>query len=122
MNYTWIYDQTETDWNDLSKLYEIAPLGIKSPNDLKIVFSNSRFKSFVYDGALLIGVGRALSDGLDFSYICDIAIHPEYQGVGLGKKIVQSLIEQSKNHKKIILYANPGKEGFLLKKSYFLPI
>ena len=112
MNISWQYDQTEIDWNELSELYRIAPLGIKATSDLELVFTNSRFKCFILDGVKLIGVGRALADGRDCSYICDIAIHPEYQGLGMGKKIVQYLIEKSNGHKKIILYANPGKEGF----------
>ncbi len=52
---------------------------------------------------MLIGVGRALADGLDCSYICDVAIHPEYQGIGLGRKIIEQLMHLSKDHKKIIL-------------------
>lgn len=118
MNIAWSSDQTKIDWNELSELYKIAPLGEKLPDDLKLVFSNSRFNCFVFDGSMLIGVGRALADGLDCSYICDIAIHPEYQGIGLGKKIVRSLIRQSYGHKKIILYANPGKEGFYRKLGF----
>ena len=85
---------------------------------MKVVFTNSKFKCFVYDESKLIGVGRALADGIDCSYICDIAIHPEYQGIGLGKQIVQSLVEQSEGHKKIILYAIPGKEGFYSKLGF----
>jgi ribosomal protein S18 acetylase RimI-like enzyme len=112
MKITWKYDLTGIDWNELTELYRIAPLGRKSPEDLEVVFSNSRFKCFAFDGDDLIGVGRALADGLDCSYICDIALHPKYQGLGLGKKIVQYLVEKSDGHKKIILYANPGKEGF----------
>jgi GNAT superfamily N-acetyltransferase len=114
-NYSWIYDQSGIDWNKLSDLYRIAPLGDKAPNDLEIVFSNSRFKCFIFEDTKLIGVGRALADGLDCSYICDVAIHPEYQGIGLGRDIINKLIELSFGHKKIILYANPGKEGFYKK-------
>ena len=112
MDIRWQFDQAETDWNDLSELYKIAPLGIKPADDLERVFSNSRFKCFVFDDSKLVGVGRALADGLDCSYICDIAVHPDYQGTGLGKEIVQYLVQKSQGHKKIILYANPGKEGF----------
>ena len=112
MDIRWQFDQAETDWNDLSELYKIAPLGIKPADDLELVFSNSRFKCFVFDDSKLVGVGRALADGLDCSYICDIAVHPDYQGTGLGKEIVQYLVQKSQGHKKIILYANPGKEGF----------
>jgi ribosomal protein S18 acetylase RimI-like enzyme len=118
MNFTWTFDQTKINWNELSELYKIAPLSEKPPGDLKVVFSNSMFKCFVFDGSSLIGVGRALADGKDCSYICDIAIRPEYQGLGLGKEIVQKLVQLSQGHKKIILYAIPGKEGFYDKLGF----
>ncbi len=117
-NLTWVYDQTDIDWIALSQLYRIAPLGEKAPDHLQVVFENSMFKSFIFDGDKLIGVGRCLADGLDCSYICDVVIHPEYQGLGLGKKIVNKLIQLSEGHAKIILYANPGKEGFYNKLGF----
>ncbi|TWX53715.1 GNAT family N-acetyltransferase [Colwellia hornerae] len=117
-SFSWVYDQASIDWQELSRLYRIAPLGNKAADDLNIVFSNSKFKCFVYKKQKLIGVGRALADGLDCSYICDVAIHPEYQGMGLGRKIINQLVELSFGHKKIILYANPGKEGFYKKLGF----
>ena len=33
-------------------------------------------------------------------------------GRGLGKGIIRQLVSLAKGHKKIILYANPGTEGF----------
>lgn len=118
MNLTWHFDQMKIDWDELSALYRIAPLGIKLPGDLEIVFTNSKFKCFVYDDRSLIGAGRALADGKDCSYICDVAVHPEYQGRGLGKELVQNLMRLSKGHKKIILYASPGKEGFYARLGF----
>ena len=118
MNLTWHFDQTKIDWDELSALYKIAPLGTKLPHDLEIVFTNSKFKCFVYDDNSLIGAGRALADGKDCSYICDVAVHPEYQGRGLGKELVQNLVRLSNGHKKIILYANTGKEGFYAKLGF----
>jgi ribosomal protein S18 acetylase RimI-like enzyme len=118
MNLTWVYEQSDLDWSQLSELYRIAPLGEKSPNDLEVVFSNSRFKCFVYANETLVGVGRALADGLDCSYICDVAVHPDYQGIGLGKQTIETLVGFSTGHQKIILYANPGKEGFYSKLGF----
>ena len=118
MNITLKYDQSEIDWCELVELYRIAPLGEKNLDDLKLSFSNSMFKCFAYDTNKIIGVGRALADGRDCSYICDIAVHPEYHGIGLGKKLIQSLVDQSNGHKKIILYSNPGKEGFYKKLGF----
>jgi predicted N-acetyltransferase YhbS len=40
---------------------------------------------------------------------------PEYQGTGLGKQIVDKMLELSRGHKKIILYSVPGKEPFYRK-------
>lgn len=118
MDFWWVYDHREVDWDALSALYRIAPLGEKPPKDLETVFLASKFKCLVYSNGTLIGAGRALADGADCSYICDVAVHPEYQGLGLGKKIVEKLVALSAGHKKIILYANPGKEGFYRKLGF----
>jgi ribosomal protein S18 acetylase RimI-like enzyme len=118
MTLDWIYSQNDVDWEELSSLYLAAGMGNKAPADIKIAFSNSMFKCFVYDSKRLIGVGRALADGFDAAYICDIAVHPEYQGQGIGKAIVLKLVELSKDHRKIILYAAPGKDTFYLKLGF----
>ncbi|MGH8284356.1 MAG: GNAT family N-acetyltransferase, partial [Steroidobacteraceae bacterium] len=56
--------------------------------------------------------------GVDCSYLCDIAVHPDFQGHGLGKAIIGKLKDLSAGHRKIILYANPGKEGFYKKLGF----
>ena len=114
----WIHTTENLDWAELAHLYEIAPLGHKEPDKLKLAFGNSMFKCFVYDGNKLVAAGRALADGADCSYICDIAVHPNYQGQGLGKELVSKLVNLSKHHKKIILYAAVGKESFYKKLGF----
>jgi len=115
MTLEWTYTEDSVDWNEASALYKAAPLGDKSPLHLQKVFSNSLFKCFVYESSKLVAAGRALADGADCSYICDIAVMPSHQGSGLGKQVVAHLIEASRGHKKIILYAVPGKESFYRK-------
>jgi GNAT superfamily N-acetyltransferase len=115
MTLEWRHSLEGIDWEELSRLYQAAPLGNKQPDGLKLVFSNSMFKCFAYDNARLVGVGRAMADGLDCSYICDVAVHPSHQGTGLGKEIVSRLVDLSKGHRKIILYAVAGKEPFYKK-------
>ena len=114
----WVFEQERIDWDALSNLYKVAPLGDKPPELLQRVFSNSLFKCFVFDGGRLVGAGRALADGADCSYLCDVAVHPDYQGRGLGKAIIVRLRELSAGHRKIILYANPGTEGFYRKLGF----
>lgn len=118
INLKWVYEIDNINWDELANLYKIAPLGNKKAESLKVVFTNSRYKCFVYDDTKIVGVGRALADGVDTSYLCDIAIHPQYQGYGIGKEIVNQLVEFSKEHNKIILYANIGKEPFYAKLGF----
>ena len=106
------------DWQELADLYRAAPLGRKTPADLEVVFTNSMFRCFARDNARLVGAGRALADGVDCSYICDVAVHPSHQGTGVGRQIVATLVERSRSHRKIILYAVPGKEPFYRKLGF----
>ena len=53
----WIFDDGFIDWVELSALYRIAPLGDKSPNDLKLAFANSMYKCFLAEDGRLVGAG-----------------------------------------------------------------
>ena len=118
MELTWRFVSDDLDWHTLAAMYRAAPLGNKTADGLKIAFNNSMFKCFVYDADNLVAAGRALADGVDCSYICDVAVLPEYQGLHIGKEIVSRLISLSAGHKKIILYAVPGKEPFYQKLGF----
>jgi ribosomal protein S18 acetylase RimI-like enzyme len=114
----WSHEIAGVDWQELEALFQAAPLGRKKAGELEVVFTNSRFRCFVREEGRLVAVGRALADGADCSYICDVAVTPSHQGTGLGKAVVQELIRRSEGHKKIILYSVPGKEGFYKKLGF----
>lgn len=114
----WSSSLETVDWDELSALYRAAPLGNKSPDWLRTAFGNSMFRCFVRDDGRLVGAGRAVADGVDCSYLCDVAVLPSHQGMGLGKAIVARLVELSRGHRKIILYAVPGKEAFYRKLGF----
>jgi hypothetical protein len=48
----WIDSLQRIDWEQLSRLYQAAPLGYKGPSDLATAFTNSMFKCFVYDSRI----------------------------------------------------------------------
>lgn len=112
MDLHWSTTLDGLDWHELAALYRAAPLGNKSPEGLCTAFTNSLFRVLVREQGALVGAGRALADGIDCAYLCDIALLPTHQGSGLGRAIVQRLLDQVQGHRKIILYAVPGKEGF----------
>jgi len=108
----WSDSLDDVDWQELVELYRLAPLGQKDAAELRTAFGNSRYRCLVRDQGRLVGAGRAVADGIEVSYLADIAVLPGYQGSGLGKQIVARLIELSAGHKRILLYAVPGKEPF----------
>lgn len=118
MTILWKDSLGDIDWHELSALYRAAPLGDKSPDWLKTAFSNSMFRCFAYEDGRVIAAGRAVADGVDCSYICDVAVLPSHQGRGLGREIIARLVAQSKHHRKIILYSVPGKESFYKKLGF----
>ena len=119
--YSWVDDLGAVDLDELSELYRIAPLGVKPPDVLATVFGNSMFVRFAFAGDTLVGAGRVLADGLDCAYVADVAVHPNHQGRGLGSEMIRRLVDAAGGHKKIILYANPGTEGFYTTLG-FLPM
>lgn len=109
---------TETkgiSWQELAQLFELAPLGNKrDPKKLELAFRNSLLKIFAFDGGKLVGAGRALSDGVWRAAIYDVAVLPEYQGQGIGSRMIQHLIDHA-GVDVIMLYAAPGKEAYYEK-------
>lgn len=47
----------------------------------------------VYDGARQIGVARVVSDYSIFAYLCDVFIHEDYRARGLGKWLIQTIMD-----------------------------
>ena len=113
--YQWVHETTEVDWAELAHLYEIAPLGKKSETLLQTAFGNSAHICFIYEQGKLIGAGRALADGADCFYLCDIAVHPDFQRQGLGSAIIRKLLDHAEGYQKILLFASAGKEGLYEK-------
>ncbi|MGL5133180.1 MAG: GNAT family N-acetyltransferase [Planktothrix sp.] len=88
----------KVDFNQLQNLFKIAAFWAKerSPEDLKIAIENSEPVVTVWDYEQMIGFARATSDGIYRASIWDVVIHPNYQGSGLGRKLVQTVLSHPK--------------------------
>jgi ribosomal protein S18 acetylase RimI-like enzyme len=85
---------SEIDIYQLQNLFNIATFWAKgrSIEDLGIAIANSEPVISVWDRERLIGFARATSDGIYRATIWDVVIHPEYQGNGLGIKLVETVL------------------------------
>lgn len=107
-------DATTVDWERLAVVFKRAPLGSRDPVALRRVFENSGVRCFAWAGGKVIGAGRAVTDGVRYAVIFDVVVLPEYQGQGIGTRIMDSLIGRTEAPN-ILLYAVPGKETFYRK-------
>lgn len=99
-NHNILFDdsRSKVDLNQLQNLFKIAAFWAKdrSLEDLKIAIENSEPVVTVWDDEHMIGFARATSDGIYRASIWDVVIHPHYQGSGLGRKLVQTVLSHPK--------------------------
>ncbi|MGX5556790.1 GNAT family N-acetyltransferase [Bacillus cereus] len=88
----------------------------------EISLKNSIFVVIVKDESKAIGMGRIVGDGVVYFYIQDVVVDPDYQGLGIGKKIMNVLVEYLKenapNKAFVGLFAPEGKEKFYEKYDF----
>lgn len=49
---------------------------------------------YAYDGPLLVGTGRVVSDGAATGFLCGLGVSPEYQNHGIGTEMARLLLEK----------------------------
>ena len=106
-----------TDWAKIPEILKSVGMAYYSPDLHQKAFEASFCTVFLYDNDDLVGFGRAISDGAYQAAVYDCAVAKAYQGRGLGKLIVQTMISKLSGFN-ILLYATPGKEGFYEKQGF----
>ncbi len=91
----------DIDLNQLKELFYITAFWGKDRKieDLAIAIANSEPVISVWDGDRMIGFARATSDGIYRAAIWDVIIHPDYQGRGLGRKLIHTVLSHPRMSK-----------------------
>lgn len=85
---------------------------------------NSSFVVSAYHENILIGIARLISDGGYVNFISDVIVHPDFQGAGVGKKLVKIILDYLKNSLEkdekvgVYLMSAKGKEPFYEKLGF----
>ncbi|NJN20131.1 MAG: GNAT family N-acetyltransferase [Leptolyngbya sp. RL_3_1] len=85
------------DAADLQRLLQLFKLAAfwaqdRTSADLATAIAHSHPVVTAWDGVNLIGFARATSDGVFRATIWDVVIHPDYQGAGLGRRLVETVL------------------------------
>lgn len=110
MAYRFQYNTESIEWNIVAEMLSHYGLSHLEAETQQQVFENSYAVVFAFDDDKLIGFGRAISDGICQAAIFNIALDEAYHGKGLGKTIINELVEQVRQCN-IILYTHPNTVG-----------
>ncbi|MEO8239415.1 MAG: GNAT family N-acetyltransferase [Flavobacterium sp.] len=91
------------------ELYENACLPRPTMDKLRIqkMYDNSNLVVTAWDNDTLVGVSRSITDWAWSCYLADLAIHPDYQKFGIGKKLVYLTKEKLGEESMILLLSVP---------------
>ena len=67
------------------------------PRRLEQAFHQSLFVMEAYDEEKLVGLIRAVGDGLTIVFIQDLLVYPHYQRQGIGRSLLQQTLERFKD-------------------------
>ena len=107
------YDKHEFKKEELERLF----LSVKwssghFPDKLVIAMKNFKTVYSAYDNDKLVGLICAMDDGIMTSYIHYLLVDPEYQKLGIGKRLVEMMKEYYKDYLRIVLVAYNKELGF----------
>ncbi|MGN1311346.1 MAG: GNAT family N-acetyltransferase [Clostridia bacterium] len=106
---------------DFNYLTNSVGWGTRENSIVEEALKNTLYSLCVYDDNKLIGYGRIIGDKTIFLYIQDIMVVPEYQKKHIGTGIMENLLKQINEYKKInsnirvYLGASKRKETFYEK-------
>ena len=98
---------------ELGKLLLSAANSCYSTSELESIISKSTAYVTARDSGRLVGFGRLLSDGAVIAYINNMAVSPEFQQQGIGKAMLDRLIEAAGKVKSIFLYSDTADLFYL---------
>jgi len=84
---------TPEEYVGLRDLAGLSPMTLEAA---RIGLPNSVAALTLRKDGLLVGMGRVIGDGGMFFQVVDVAVHPDHQRRGLGRIIMQNLMEQLK--------------------------
>lgn len=108
-------DTHDVDLDQLAALFNAVGWQRRTADRARLaqLVSGSLWVVSAWDGDGLVGFARAISDGAFNAYISTVAVLPAYQKRGIGRELVQRLMED-RDGIQFVLHANERAYPFYL--------
>jgi len=109
--------KTDNDLNldAVIELYRASTLGERRPVDererMRLMLQNANLVITAWDGDLLVGISRSLTDFTYATYLSDLAVRLSYQRAGIGKELMRRT-QAAAPKAMVILLAAPAAEKY----------
>lgn len=102
----------ELDLAQVLELYQASTLGERRPVDdtaiLAAMIENANLVVTAWEGELLVGIARTLTDFLYVGYLADLAVRRSHQRQGIGIGLIARTREQMGPRSMLVLLAAPA--------------
>ena len=104
------------DLDAVIELYRASTLGERRPIDdrarMAAMLKNANLVITAWDGSLLVGISRALSDFCYITYLSDLAVRVSHQKRGIGRELIRRTQAAGGPNTTLLLLAAPAAEGY----------
>ena len=101
----------DLDLDAVIELYRASTLGERRPVDdrdrMASMLARANLVVTAWDGALLVGISRALSDFAYVTYLSDLAVRLSHQRRGIGRELIRVTRRESGPEATLVLLAAP---------------
>jgi predicted N-acetyltransferase YhbS len=100
----------DLDFEAVIELYRASTLGERRPVDdrerMRAMLRNANLVFTAWDGGLLVGIARSVTDFAYCTYLSDLAVRASHQRLGIGRELVRRTRDAG-GQAQIILLAAP---------------
>jgi ribosomal protein S18 acetylase RimI-like enzyme len=92
----------------IATLYRRAPL-LRPTDDaerLRFAYERAPLVLTAWQGERLVGLARVLTDGVQVSYLCDLAVEPDVQRAGIGKRLIDAVLARCQGTELVLRDSN----------------
>jgi predicted N-acetyltransferase YhbS len=97
------------DADKIIELYNSSGMPRPTNDKERIIkmYNNSNLVISAWDSGKLVGIVRAITDCVWYTFLADLAVNPQYKKMGIGRKLIESTREKVGEETSIILLSVP---------------
>jgi predicted N-acetyltransferase YhbS len=106
----------DLDLDGVIEVYRACSLGARRPVDdrerMRLMLANANLTVTAWDGDLMVGISRSMTDFVYATYLSDLAVRESHQKLGIGKELIRRTQAECGPNTTIILLSAPAAVNY----------